>query len=146
MKRMILIMLLVIPIVVTVNAQKIPTVNTGKANVGQLLSQFAGAIKPASFLSSWTAGKSGWLSKAAKVADASGLAGSVSSLAGFIKPGMFKNGFSLKNLQQAATTAKTMGEATNLLKDLEGGIKPEAMTSGWNDKRTGWLSALSLIK
>ena len=59
---------------------------------------------------------------------------------------MLKNGFSLKNLKQAATTAKTMGEATNRLKDLESGIKPEAMTSGWNDKRTVWLSALSLIK
>lgn len=138
--------ILIIPVIVTINAQTIPTVNTGKLNVGQLLSQFAGAIKPASFLSSWTAGKSGWLSKAAKVVDATGLAKSVSSLAGFIKPGSFKDAFSLKNLQQAATTAKTMGEATSLLKNLEGGIKPDAMTSGWNDKRTSWLSALSLIK
>jgi hypothetical protein len=115
-------------------------------NVGDLVKQFTSAIKPSSFLNSWTKGKSGFLSNAAKITSASGLAKSVSSLAGFIKPTMFKDGFNLKGLQQGASTAKTMTDATGLLKNLEEGLKPEAMTDDWASKKTGWLSALSLLK
>jgi hypothetical protein len=39
-----------------------------------------------------------------------------------------------------------MAQATGVLKNLEGGLKPEAFLSGWSTKRTGWLSALNLIK
>jgi hypothetical protein len=39
-----------------------------------------------------------------------------------------------------------MVQAVSLLKNLEGGLKPEAFESGWAQKRTGWLSALNLIK
>ncbi len=115
-------------------------------NIGNLIKQFTGAIKPASFLDSWTKGKTGFLADAGKIANAAGLAKSVSSLAGFIKPAMFKDGFNLKGLQDAAKTATTMSAATGLLKDLEGGMKPEAMTDEWAGKRNNWLSALNLLK
>lgn len=130
---------------ITVQAQ-VPSLNTGKLNAGSLLTQLSSAIKPTSFLSSWASGKAGWLGQAGKIASATGLANSVSSLAGFIKPSMFKNGFSLDNLTKAASAAKTMSDATGLLKTLEGGLKPEALTSDWAGKRTGWLSALSALK
>ena len=123
-----------------------PQVNTGKVNAGSLLTQFTNAIKPSSFLDSWKGEKGNWLANAGKITQAAGLAKSVGSLAGFIKPGMFKQGFNLQSLLGAANTAKTMADATGLLKNLEGGLKPEAMTSGWAGKRSGWLSALSLLK
>jgi len=127
------------------NAQ-VPNVSTKHVNAGSLLTQFAKAIKPASFLSSWASGKSGWLSKAAKVVDAPGMASSISSLAGFIKPGMFKSGFNVQELVSAAGAAKSMADATGLLKNLEGGLKPEAMSSDWGAKKTSWESALALLK
>lgn len=118
-----------------------------KANAGSLLTQLAGAIKPTSFLESFAGGgKTNWLSAAGKVTDAIGMAKSISSLAGFIKPGMFKQGFDVNNLLQAANTVKTITDATGLLKNLEGGLKPAAMVAGWASKRTGWLSALNLLK
>jgi hypothetical protein len=127
------------------NAQ-VPNVSANHVNAGSLLTQFAKAIKPASFLSSWASGKSGWLSKAAKVASAPGMASSISSLAGFIKPSMFKSGFNVQELMSAAGAAKSMADATGLLKNLEGGLKPEAMSSDWGAKKTGWESALALLK
>ena len=127
------------------NAQ-VPNVSANHVNAGSLLTQFAKAIKPASFLSSWASGKSGWLSKAAKVASAPGMASSISSLAGFIKPSMFKSGFNVQELMSAAGAAKSMSDAAGLLKNLEGGLKPEAMSSEWGAKKTSWESALALLK
>lgn len=118
-----------------------------KVNAGSLLSQFAGALKPGSMLTSWASGgKSKWLSAASKVTDAIGMAKSISSLTGFIKPGMFKQGFDVSSLLQTANTVKTVTDATGLLKNLEGGVKPEAFTSTWAGKRKGWLSALDMLK
>ena len=135
--------------IITVEAQvpdKLPAVGAPKANAGSLLTQFTNAIKPSSFLDSWTGGKTNWLAQASKITSAAGLAKGIGSLAGFLKPGMFKQGFNLQSITQAASTAKTMSEATGLLKNLEGGLKPEAMTSGWTGKRSGWLKALDLLK
>lgn len=118
-----------------------------KANAGGLLSQFAGAIQPSSFLPGWASGgKTNWLSAAGKVTDAASMGSSISSLAGFIKPDMFKQGFSVASLTQAAGTVKTLSAAGGLLKNLEGGLKPAALLSSWAGKRSGWLSALSLLK
>jgi hypothetical protein len=125
----------------------LPKASTAKANIGSLLTQFAGALKPTSLLSSWASGgKTNWLNTASKVTDAIGVGKSISSLAGFIKPDMFKSGFNVANLIQAAGTVKTLSSATGLLKNLEGGLKPEALTSAWATQKPAWLSALSLIK
>lgn len=119
---------------------------TGTANVGSLLTQFTNAIKPTSFTSQWATGKTNFLSTASKVTDAVGVGKSIASLAGFIKPDMFKQGFNVQNLISTANTVKTLADASGLLKKFEGGLKPEAFLSSWTSKRTGWLSALSLIK
>ncbi|MBS1660792.1 MAG: hypothetical protein JST68_07050 [Bacteroidetes bacterium] len=121
--------------------------SAGAPNAGNLLSQFAGALKPTSFLPSWgSGGKTDWLSAAGKVSNAVSMAKSVSSLTSFIKPDMFKSGFNVGSITQAASAAKTYSDASNVLKSLEGGLKPEAFLSSWASKRSGWLSALSMLK
>lgn len=145
MKQCFLILLLVASLgTITVQAQ---LSKVAKPNIGNLLTQFAGALKPTSFLGSWASGgKTDWLSAASKVTNAADIAKSVSSLAGFIKPNLFKSGFSLDGLLKTANTVNTISSATGLLKNLEGGLKPEAFLSSWSSKRSGWLSALSLLK
>ncbi|MBS1605518.1 MAG: hypothetical protein JST42_22835, partial [Bacteroidetes bacterium] len=120
---------------------------SGASNAGSLLKQFAGAIKPTSFLSSWSSGgRTDWLGVAGKVSSAVSMAKSVSGLAGFIKPDMFKQGFNVGTLTQAAGAVKSYSEAGNLLKNLEGGLKPGAFLSSWASKRPAWLSALNMLK
>jgi len=119
----------------------------GSSSPSSLLTQFAGALKPTSFLSSWASGgKTNWLSAAGKVSDAISMAKSVSSLTSFIKPSMFKHGFNVSSITQAASTVKTLSDAGGLLKNLEGGIKPEAFLSSWASKRPAFDKALSLLK
>ena len=116
------------------------------SNAGKLLTQLAGAIKPASLLTSFAGQKSGWLAKAGKVTDAVGMAQSLASLAGGIKPNMFKTGFNATSLIQTAGTVKTLTDAAGMAKNLEGGLKPEALTSAWTTQKPAWESALSLLK
>lgn len=93
------------------------------------------------------AGKKGELiSNAAKAVTGPALAKNISLLAGYIKPGLLKNGFNLKSLQQSATTAKSITDAVGLMKNLEGGIKPEGMVDSWDAKRTNWSSSLDQVK
>jgi hypothetical protein len=148
MKQRLFVLLLITSLgTLTTQAQlKLPKAG-GLGNIGSLLTQFSGALKPTSFLDSFTGGaKTDWTNAASKVTDAGGLGSSISSLAGFIKPSMFKGGFDVASLIKTASTVKTIASATGLLKNLEGGLKPEAFTSGWSSKRSGWLSALNLIK
>ena len=117
-----------------------------KINAGTLLTQLVNGIRPSSFQSTFSAEKESWLTKAVKTTDIPGLAKNISSFESFIKPSMFKQAFSLKNLQQLATTAKTASDAAGLLKNLEGGLKPEAMTDAWASRRPEWTNALNLLK
>ncbi|MDF2191090.1 hypothetical protein [Paraflavitalea sp. CAU 1676] len=148
MKRSFL-LLLVVTLLGTITTQaqlKLPKA-TSPVNVGNLLTQFTDGLKPTSFLDSWTGGgKTDWLSAAAKVTDGAGLGKSISSLAGFIKPSLFKGGFNVASLVKTANTVKTLSSAAGLLKNLEGGLKPEAFTSAWSGQRSGWLNALNLLK
>lgn len=121
------------------------TAATG-SKAGKLLTQFGSAIKTTSLLSSFAGQKSGWLAKAGKVADAASMASSVASLAGGIKPEMFKSGFNVNTLISAASTVKTMSAAGGLLKNLSGGLKPEALSSSFAAQKPGWETALSLLK
>jgi hypothetical protein len=147
MKQRLFVLLLLTSLGSLTSEAQLSLPKAGKANIGSLLTQFAGALKPTSFLDSWTGGgKTDWLSAAAKVTDGGGLGKSIASLAGFIKPDMFKTGFNVASLVKTANTVKTLSSATGLLKNLEGGLKPEALTSGWASKRPAWLSALNLIK
>lgn len=120
---------------------------TGSTSPGSLLTQFSSAIKPSSFLPSWASGgKADWIASAGKVGNAVSMAKQASSLAGFIKPEMFKSGFNVSSITQAASAAKTYSDASGVLKSLEGGLKPEALISSWASKRSSWLSALKLLK
>lgn len=125
---------------------KAATSASAAAGPGQLLTQFGNAIKTTSLLSSFAGKKSGWLATAAKVTDAAGMAQSVASLAGGIKPSMFKSGFNVSTLISAASTVKTLAGAGGLLKNLSAGLKPEALSSGWAAQKPGWETALSLLK
>lgn len=126
--------------------KELPTSKSATVNAGSLLTQFMNGIKPSSFTDEWKTGKSNWLSSVGKIASAPGMIENITSLTKFIKPSMFKNGFNVQSLLQTATTAKSMADATGLLKNLEGGLKPEAMTSNWAGKKAGWLNALNLLK
>ena len=125
---------------------KAASTTTAAANAGKLLTQFAGALKTTSLLSSFAGQKSGWLAKAGKVSDAVGMAQSVASLAGGIKPEMFKSGFNVSSLISTAATVKTLAGAGGLLKNLSGGLKPEALVSGWATQKPAWETALGLLK
>ena len=113
---------------------------------GKLLTQFGNAIKTTSLLSSFAGQKAGWLAKAGKVTDAIGMAQSVASLAGGIKPSMFKTGFNVNSLISAAGTVKTLAGAGGLLKNLSGGLKPEALSPDFAAQKPAWETALSLLK
>jgi hypothetical protein len=119
----------------------------GAPNPGSLLTQLAGALKPGSFLSSWSGGgKANWLSAAGNVSDAVSMAKQASSLAGFIKPEMFKQGVNAGTIAKAANAVKTYSDASGVLKSLNGGLKPEAFVSSWASKQSSWKSALNLLK
>lgn len=128
-----------------VHAQ-LPKLNTGAVNPGQLLTQFTNALKPTSFTSAFAGAKDGILGKAQKAASAVDIANTVSSLVGFIKPDLFKQGSTAKSLMNMSGKVKTMTEAASLLKSFEGGLKPEAFTSNWSTVRPGWLTALNQLK
>ncbi len=144
---------LVTALFVTAQAQ-VPDLNKAKADAtaattssaGKLLSQFGSAINTSALTTAFAGQKTGWLSKASKVTDAAGMASSVASLAGGIKPSMFKSGFNVQSLISAASTAKTMASASGLLKNLSGGLKPEALSSSFTSQKPAWESALSLLK
>jgi hypothetical protein len=125
---------------------KAATSASAAAGPGQLLTQFGSAIKTTSLLSSFAGQKSGWLAKAGKVTDAVGMAQSVATLAGGIKPSMFKTGFNVSSLIAAASTVKTLAGAGGLLKNLSGGLKPEALSTGWAAQQPAWETALGLLK
>jgi hypothetical protein len=137
-------------VIYTAQAQ-LPKLNTnavtGGANAGQLLTQFISAIKPSSFTSAFSgANKEGLLSKAKKAASAVDIASTVSSLAGYIKPDMFKQGTTAKSIMDMGSKVTTMTQAAGLLKSFEGGLKPDALSSTWASIRPGWLTALNQLK
>ena len=129
------------------NAQvKLPKTTSAVPGIGNLVTQFTEQINPTSFTDQWTGGKSNFLGNAGKITNAVSAGKTIASLIGFLKPGMFKQGFNVQNLLNTANTVKTMSQAAGVLKNLEGGLKPEAFMSSWSGKRTGWLNALNLIK
>ncbi|ANE51440.1 hypothetical protein [Flavisolibacter tropicus] len=117
------------------------------ANIGQMVTQLVGAIKPSSFTNAWSGEKANWMQKAqGAVSDASGLASSISSLAGFIKPGLFKKGFSAAGIADLAKNVTSLSGAAGLLKSFAGGLKPKAFNPEWKGQQSGWESALGMIQ
>src|SRR5882757_3829958 len=100
-----LLLFLVMGLTAATSQAQLSGLDGGKPSPASLLKQFAGALKPTSFLSSWAGGgKTNWLSAASKVSDAVGMASSISYLTSFIKPDMFKQGFNVGSITQAAGT------------------------------------------
>lgn len=118
----------------------------GSDGIGKMLTQFAGSLQPSAFTPAWGSAKGGVMGILAKVKTAADAGKSIGQLAGFIKPDQYKSGFSVDNLIKTANTVNTLSSAAGLLKTFEGGLKPEAFNSGWSQKRSGWLTALNLIK
>ena len=148
-KKSLLVLLILGMTVITAQAKlkDVLSKTSGKSSPASLLTQFAGALKPTSLLSSWASGgKTNWLSAAGKVTDAAGMASSISSLTSFIKPDMFKQGFNVGSITQAAGAVKTSSDAGGLLKTLEGGLKPAAFLSSWASKKPAFMNALNLLK
>ncbi|MFL5809373.1 MAG: hypothetical protein ACJ749_07605, partial [Flavisolibacter sp.] len=105
MKLYAVILSLCILFVSTARAQtpKLPTGSvTGIPNAGKLISQLVSAIKPSSFTDAFKGEKSSLLDKAANATDPKGIASAVSSLAGFIKPNLFKGGINPQSIMQTA--------------------------------------------
>jgi hypothetical protein len=79
-------------------------------------------------------------------ADAALLAKKISSLTDVIKPTGFKNTFNISSIKNNAAAVKTIPEAIALLKDIEAGLKPEAIAGIWLLQRNAWLSDVNRLK
>lgn len=150
MKRYFLLLFLLVSFCSATYAQ-LPNANApavGKAaNIGQLLTQVVSGIKPDAFTSSWGTDKANWMQQVQSVAsDAKGIAGSVTSLAGYIKPDLFKEGTTAQSIANIAQSVTSLPDAAGLLKTFEGGLKPEAFTSDWQGQRNNWQNALNMLQ
>ena len=93
--------LLFLLLVIGFQSQAQLPVSVAKPDASALLKQLVGGIKPSSFISSFAGEKENWLSKVAKTASVPELAKNIASLGSFIKPSLFKEAFSLKNLEKS---------------------------------------------
>ncbi|MBX9783973.1 MAG: hypothetical protein K2X48_11855 [Chitinophagaceae bacterium] len=147
MKSLLFSLIFVSLISTVANAQiTIPKAAPSVPGIGNLITQFTNQIKPSSFTNQWAGSKTNFLSNAGKVSNAVNAGKTIASLIGFLKPGMFRQGFNIQNLVSAANTAKNMSQVTGLLRNLEGGLQPEAFADSWSGERTNWLNALNLVK
>lgn len=146
MKFIYTLLLIVLTASVTSAQLSVPKAPAGNGGIGNLITQFTNQLSPSSFTNEWSGQKGNFISNAGKVTTALNAGKTIASLIGFIKPGMFRQGFNVQNLLNTANTVNTMSQAAGLLRNLEGGLKPEAYSSGWTQKRSGWLNALNLIK
>ncbi len=119
---------------------------TATTDAGRLIVQFSQAIVPNSLTDHWLLKKTSWTSTAATTPNGYALAKNALFLANYIKPGMFKSTFNLKNFTKAANSAKTYGDAFKVLQSLEDGLKREALVSVWSNQRGHWLHDLSVLK
>ncbi|HEX6180331.1 MAG TPA: hypothetical protein VFZ47_03750 [Chitinophagaceae bacterium] len=146
MKRTIIIAMLLITIGGTNIQCGSKPATSAAPNISSLLGQLTNAINPSAFTDAFASSKSGFLDGLSNVTNAGGIASTISSLAGFIKPEMFKTGITPQTIADGAGKVASMAEATGLLKNFEGSLKPEAFVSDWASKRSGWLNALDMLK
>lgn len=112
-----------------------------------LLQQLVAALDASTFLNSWTSQqRAQWHSELSQATDAVSLAKSASYLSEYIKPGKYKEQFSLAHLKSLAAGTKNYGDVANVLATLESGLATEAFTNGWVSQESSWLSELSLVK
>ena len=146
MKRTIIIAMLLITVGGTNIQCGSKPATSAAPTISSLLGQLTNAINPSAFTDAFAGSKSGFLNGLSNVTNASGIASTISSLAGFIKPEMFKTGITPQTIADGAGKVASMAEATGLLKNFEGSLKPEAFVGDWASKRSGWLNALDMLK
>src|SRR5688572_27786403 len=95
-------------------------------SISSLLGQLTSAINPAAFTDAWAGSKGNFTNGLSSVGSASGIAGSVSTLAAYIKPEMFKPGITPQAVADSANQVTDMEKATRLLRGFEGNLRPEA--------------------
>jgi hypothetical protein len=120
--------------------------NIAKQLPAQIFTQLLNSIKSTSFISSFAKQKQSLLNNVEKAKDPAAVAKNISTLVSFIKPEMFNKNFNSAALIKPATAPKTMPAAVALLKDLETGLKPEAISDFWKLQKTGWLADINKVK
>ena len=115
-------------------------------SISSVLGQLTNAINPAALTDAFAGSKSGFLSGLSGITNAGGIASAISSLAAGIKPDMFKSGITPQTIADGAGKVASMADATGLLQNFEGSLKPEAFVGDWASKRSGWLNALTMLK
>ncbi|MDB5255355.1 MAG: hypothetical protein JWM14_50 [Chitinophagaceae bacterium] len=112
-----------------------------------LLEQLVSSIDASTFLNSWTSqARAQWTSELTNATDAVTLAKCVSELSEYIKPGKFKQQFSLAQLKSLASGTKNYGDVANAMATFESGLASEAYSNDWVSKEPSWLSELKLVK
>ncbi|MDF2455497.1 MAG: hypothetical protein K0R51_1490 [Cytophagaceae bacterium] len=112
-----------------------------------LMEQLVAALDASTFLNSWTSEqRAQWKSELSQASDAVALSKSASYLSEYIKPGKYKEQFSLAQLKALAAGTKNYGDVANVLATLESGLATEAFSNGWISQEASWLSELSLVK
>jgi hypothetical protein len=119
---------------------------TTATDAGRLIIQFSQAIVPQSFTDQWSLKSQSWATTAAKTPNGTALAKNALFITNYIKPGMFKSTFNLKNFTKAANSAKTYADAYKVLQSLEDGLKREALGAVWGRQRGHWLNDLSVLR
>ncbi|WP_462252275.1 hypothetical protein [Ferruginibacter sp.] len=103
------------------------------------------AVKSTAYKGSFAKEKKALL-KNIESSDPALIAKKISLLTGLIKADMFKNNFNTLSITSRSATVTTMPAAITLLKDVEAGLKPEAITGIWGLQRNAWLEEVNKIK
>lgn len=74
------------------------------------------------------------------------LAQKITTVLSFIKPEMLKKEFNKTAFDNSATTAVTMVSVVALLKELEAGLKADALENIWSFQKKAWLSDISKVE
>ncbi len=106
----------------------------------RVLVQFTNGLDPASFVASFSNGKNAFITRISKIITAQDFAKNVSILAGYIKPDMFKDDFSVSHFKTQSLKVKTSHEAGDLIKNLEKNLRPIAFSGVWKLQKNGWVS------
>jgi hypothetical protein len=112
----------------------------------KLFTQFIGAVNPTSLVNSFEKEKTTFLNNAKKVNSPEITAKNISAFAGYIKPDMFKSNFNVNDLMKQAAAAKKMSSAMSILKNLEAGLKPEALSNVWKLQKGSWIAEMNKFK
>ena len=117
-----------------------------KPTPSQLILQLTNGINPGSFAGSFSKEKKSFENKISTATSPVEFSKNTVLLAGYIKPEMYKAGYSAANLSTKTSSVKTMQQAVEILKKLESNLKPESFSPAWKLQKSGWESELNNLK